>query len=249
MQTAREYAAVAALIAQQFRPGVLTNRTLGSDELQREIAQGSLLYESWPGGLFLLRQRQKHAVLHYYLTNCHARSAPLLPADTLVELPRRPGRADGAEDFFRSLGFAPLLRRIRLARPALGEKNEPLAPVNEDAGALYHLLTESFDPLTGCLPSLDEFADDLRAGCVLTHGTYALLRFLAGRTAEIRQLAVSPTLRGQGIARALVGRFNHATAAVRATVWTGADNQTAQHVYQAEGFVPDGWESLVMIRK
>nr|WP_302649330.1 GNAT family N-acetyltransferase [uncultured Agathobaculum sp.] len=249
MQTVRDYGALSALISSQFRPGVLTNRILGAEELRGEIARGTLSVYSWAGGLFLLRRRPGHAVLHYYLTDLEALPEAGLPANTLVELPHRPQRADAAQAYFTRLGFAVRLRRIRLARPALEAQDEPAAaPAEEDARALYWLLTESFDPLTGCLPVWEEFVQDLRAGCVLTHGADALLRFLPGRTAEIRQLAVSPARRGQGLARTLVGRFNSVTAACRATVWTGADNAAAQHVYQAEGFAPDGWTSTVMIR-
>lgn len=246
MQTVRDYAALSAQISRQFRPGVLANRTLGAEELRQEIARGTLLAHAWEGGLFLLRRRPTHFILHYYLTDLSAQPGQALPPDTVVELPLHPRRPDKAADYFASLGFSGILRRVRLARPVLGVPEEEAQGTDDSPEPLLQLLHAQFDACTGCLPLPDELVDDLRAGRVLTHGTDALLRFSLDRTAEIRQLAVSPALRGQGLARSLVARFNRITADRRALVWTGAENQAALHVYQSEGFAPDGWQSLVM---
>lgn len=246
MQVIRDYGALSAAISRQFRPGVAANRTLGADELRCEIARGTLLAHEWAGGLLLLRRRPTHHILHFYLTDLSAAPDAALPPDTMVELPLHPRRLDKTEAFFAALGFRPVLRRVRLARPALGEAETPAPDTQTDPAPLLALLRAQFDARTGCLPLLDELAADLRAGHVLTDGPDALLRFSLDRTAEIRQLAVAPARRGQGAARALVARFNRCTADRRALVWTGTDNAAALHVYQKEGFAPDGWKSLVM---
>lgn len=247
MEIVRDYGALSAAITACLRAGVETNCALSAAALGREIAAGTLLAHRWAGGLLLLRRRRGHDIVSFYRTG----PAPLdirLPRPAVVELPLRPG---GAADtaFWKDMGFRPLLERVRLARPALTPgQGCPMTleiPPITAAEALL-LLEECFDPLTGCLPALEELEEDLGENRLLTEGGLGLLRFEDGRTAKIRHLAVAPEARGQGMAHRLVARFNERTGDRRALVWTGAENTAARRVYENAGFVSDGWRSLVL---
>lgn len=247
MEIVRDYGALSGEITACLRAGAETNRTLPAEDLRREIAAGTLRAHRWAGGLLLLRRRGGQDIVNFYRTG----PAPLdcgLPGPAVVELPIRPGgTADTA--WWESLGFRPLLRRVRMARPALTPGQGcpmtlEIPPIT--AAEALALLEGCFDPRTGCLPTLEELEEDLRENRLLTEGGLGVLRFENGRAVNIRHLAVAPEARGQGMARGLLARFNERTGDRRALVWTGAENLPARRAYEGAGFAPDGWESLVL---
>ena len=247
MEIVREFETLSSAVTACLRAGAETNCTLQAADFRREIAAGTLLSHQWAGGLLLLRQRPGHVIVNFYRTG----PAPLhvsLPGPAVVELPLRPG-AEADTDWWEALGFRPLLRRLRLARPAL--RPGQACPMTLElpsitAAEALALLESCFDPLTGCLPALEELEEDLRQNGLLTEGGVGVLRFENGRTVKIRHLAVAAEVRGRGIARTLVGRFNERTGDRRALVWTGEENWPARRVYEGAGFAADGWRSLVL---
>ena len=250
METVRDFAALSAAITACLRPGVDTNCTLKAEALRREIAAGTLLAHRWPGGLLLLRRRPGRYILSYYRTDPAAALDVPLPGPAVVEIPLRPGaQADAA--WWEAQGFVPLLRRVRLVRPPLPEAPElpPSEAVSVAPEAALALLERCFDPLSGCLPTREELAEDLAGGRLLWAEEGALLRFSPGPPAELRHLAAAEEVRGRGLARKLVDRFNRLTAGRRALVWTGEDNAAALHLYESAGFRRDGWRSLVLRTK
>ena len=67
MKQVKSYEALAPLLSAQLRRGVVTNCALSAGDWQREIESGSLYTQDWEGGLLLLRRREGHALLQFYL--------------------------------------------------------------------------------------------------------------------------------------------------------------------------------------
>jgi len=187
--------------------------------------------------------------LNYYRTDPSAPLDAALPANTVVELPLRPGR-EANLSLWEANGFSLLERRVRLARPAItpGQAAPMTLEIPPITAAEAHaLLVKCFSPLTGCLPTVEELEEDLCHGRLLAAGGDGLLRFGDGPAAEIRHLAVAEHARGKGAAKGLLARFNTRTADRRALVWTAESNAAALSAYQGAGFAPDGWRSVVLV--
>jgi GNAT superfamily N-acetyltransferase len=198
--------------------------------------------------------------LYYYLS---PEAKPFsLPVDepVVTELPFRPKDAPMEGELlalFQASGFHERLRRARLERPAgpgqASDAGFAFRPAEAaDGDAALSLLTGCFDPLTGCLPTGEELAEDIAAGnllCALDEdGSLAGLLHSrrAKASAEVRHLAVRPDLRGRHCARSLLAAWLAQTGDCKARVWTGAANAAALHTYQQGGFQRDGWYSVVL---
>ena len=248
--------ALARLAQGQLRRGVFTNHFLAPADVPGEIARG-LRAEPFDGGLWILRRRGGHDLLTFYLQPGASPPPPALERPTVTEVPWRPrdeAAAAAALDCRAVLGFREQFRRRRRERPA---DTPPEAPGVRAAGpealtAAADFLARHFDPLTGCLPDEAALADALAAGQVLVTedgaGLTGLLHFTAGRgAAELRHLAVRADARGRGLGRQLVGGFLARTAGLRRQVWARAGNAAAEHLYETNGFRPDGWRSAVLL--
>lgn len=244
--------AAKALLGARMKRGSLCSHVFSSEELNRECAAGTLWAEERPGCLLLARRRVSHQILSFAIDKDV--SPPNLQFDrpTVLELAfcDRIPALQTTLPLWEKRGFSTLLRRLRLTRERGGMPlplDLPLA-TQADLPALRALLEESFDPLTGCLPTDAALTADVESGHVLFDGA-ALLRFSAGFSLEIRQLAVAPELRGQGRARALLERFTTVNDNRRVTVWTAETNIPALRLYERCGFSPDGWKSVVLVWK
>lgn len=247
MRTIDDYDEIAAMIAGYLRPGLMTNWASDTEVLRREAAAGTLLTHEYSGGLLLLRRRPGHFILNYYLSDPGARPDIALPCPTVLELPQRPG-SQSDSSLWERMGFRPRLRRVRLSRAKRDTAAAALAVPDISAREARELLERCFDPLTGCLPGLEELEEDIARGRLISIDRRALLRFSSGPAASIRHLAVAEEFRHQGLGRQLMERFDAASGGRRALVWTGRDNAAAIGLYEKSGFQPDGWQSLVMIK-
>ena len=156
--------------------------------------------------------------------------------------------------YLQSQGFALLLWRIRMSRPA-GLPEPPALPVRTaeptENRAVQAFLRENFSPLTGCLPNEAELAETLAQGQVLVleqAGAFTgLLHFSHdGKSGEIRHLAVRADHRGRGLTRPLIAAFLQATGGAKSTVWLREDFPAARAAYETMGFTPDGRRSAVL---
>lgn len=247
MRTIADYDEIAAMIAGYLRPGLMTNWASDAEVLRREADAGTLLTHEYSGGLLLLRRRPGHFILNYYLSDPGAIPDIALPCPTVLELPQRPG-SQTHTGLWTSLGFRPLLSRLRLSRAKHDAVGQPPQTPDISAREALELLEGCFDPLTGCLPGLEELEEDIARGRLISIDRRALLRFSSGPAASIRHLAVAEEFRHQGLGRQLMERFDAASGGRRALVWTGRDNAAAIGLYERSGFQPDGWQSLVMIK-
>lgn len=298
MEPTRDFEALSTLISAQLTRGVATNTFLTPEVYRREIEAGTLMHHVWPGGLVLLRKRPGFQILNYYLQQ--TQTAPQaetdmgsteqgnkpemifpdleIPSQTVLELPVRPGREEEAHKallFWKTLGFSPLLKRVRLVRLPGVQMEEPieagelmsfeevpatnvdvsfLHAADQDLPFVQKLLERSFDRRTACLPTTAELQAAIAAGHVIQAvredgEPVGVVHFkCTPAIMEIRHLAVHSDSRGQGLARRLVRKALEGRNAVRAQVWTGADNVAAQGVYTKCGYTPDGWTSEVWMK-
>jgi GNAT superfamily N-acetyltransferase len=129
-----------------------------------------------------------------------------------------------------------------------------LSATQSDLSPIQDLLNTSFDRRTGCLPSQGALESAIEEGHVLqAWGEDGRLGGVVHfkctpAVMEIRHLAVHPDCRGRGLAKQLVMKALEGREAVRAQVWTGADNEAACAVYAACGYAPDGWTSEVWMK-
>lgn len=252
--------ALSPLLTAQLCRGVRTNNTMSPQDYRREIGRGALYAQPLEAGLLLLRRREGHWLVNYYLP---PEARPFsLPVDGLVtvELPFRPKDAAMERELlalFQASGFSQRLRRVRLERPA-GDASAPEGEFavrpgrGEDFHAAMALLREGFDPLTGCLPGEDDLSEDIAGGNLICawDGEGQLAGLLHGSrakaSAEIRHLVVRPGLRGRGCAQSLMAAWLASVEGCRTRVWTGADNEAALRTYRRAGYEKDGWYSVVM---
>ncbi len=235
-------------------PGAkLTNGLPDAETLRRKASSGILSASVSEDGILLYEKADGFLRLRYLLKN----EKPLIEADpgqtTVVEAAFRSG--DGkVNDLFSAIaanGWRRALNRVRLTRPAghaqeAEDEQEPYVPSPEEA---LGWLKSCFSPLTGCLPTEEEIREDVADGRLLSYRG-ALLRFKrSGNVTEIRQLAVLPEYRRQGLGRALVRRYLSLCGDKKCRVWTGEDNAAALSLYESAGFVTDGMCSAVAVRE
>ena len=256
MRQVRDEKELNAWLTEQLRPGVMTNCPLGGPALHRALEDGRLWGGSWEGGLFLFSRQEGFWRLAYYVRD---RAVP--PAiqwteeDTVLEMPLRPGDAGGLMDYWQGLGFETAFVRLRLERPADGGQGDLPPPPPVEPGEALALLARCFDRETGCLPDREALAADCEQGLILTRrgedgSLAALLRAQRSRRGtELRHLAADPALRGRGLAGALTEEFTRRFGGGRCTVWVREDCAAPRHIYEKNGFRPDGWRSVVWIRK
>ena len=256
MERIDRYDALAELASRHMTKGVRANTLVSQAEYGPAAESGGLLAQETPAGLLIARDRGDHHRLNFYLSDLTVPLGANLPAPAVTEVafrPRDPGLQETVP-YLQSQGFALLLWRIRMSRPA-GLPEPPALPVRTaeptENRAVQAFLRENFSPLTGCLPNEAELAETLAQGQVLVleeAGAFTgLLHFSHdGKSGEIRHLAVRADHRGRGLTRPLIAAFLQATGGAKSTVWLREDFPAARAAYETMGFAPDGRRSAVL---
>ena len=165
-----DYETLARLVSAHMTRGVVTNTMVSQEEYAGDLAAGTLEARETPAGLLLLRQRPTHVRLQFYLNDLSVPLGTALPSPTVTEIAFRPRDVtlQQAVDYLRRQGFAPVLERVRLSRPA-GEAPLPDRPLTRptQSAPVLAFLQENFSSLTGCLPTEGELADLLAQGADL----------------------------------------------------------------------------------
>ncbi len=256
MERIDRYDALAELASRHMTKGVRANTLVSQAEYGPAAESGGLLAQETPAGLLIARDRGDHHRLNFYLSDLTVPLGANLPAPAVTEVAFRP-RDTGLQEtvpYLQSQGFALLLWRIRMSRPA-GLPEPPALPVRTaeptENRAVQAFLRENFSPLTGCLPNEAELAETLAQGQVLVleeAGAFSgWLHFSHdGKSGEIRHLAVRADHRGRGLTRPLIAAFLQATGGAKSTVWLREDFPAARAAYETMGFAPDGRRSAVL---
>ncbi len=226
-----------------------TNGIPDREKLEREIRQGTLFLAEAPCGLLLLRRRQHRDILNFLLKKGERLHGWKPERPTISELPfRREGEPmeEVAQDM-EALGFSMILKRIRYTRKGSIREAYPCEGVEEcgEEKDSYGLLQECFSPLTGCIPSEEEWKALCDKGQILSLPGGVLHYEEKGKTTELRHLAVTKNRRGCGYGRALVGAYLNRCGTALSRVWTGEENITARRLYESFGYEKDGWISRV----
>ncbi len=255
MKKPESYEEVSSLIASQLKPGVVTNAAVSRQDLERELKQGSLRMMPFDGGLLLTRQRDTFQRLWFYLQKdaCLPDWPQALP--TVMEIPMRSRdlRLAEAARQFQQLGFISCFTRQRVTRKAAPVTFSSTHPVRsaeiQDLEQVNTILQTCFQPLTACLPTKEELAQDIMDNHVLLIPHVGVLRLIPGKASvEVRQLAVLPQSRGTGAARALMQEHLQRWGHMTNRLWVRTDFEAALHLYNTLGFEADGWTSVVLLR-
>ena len=251
-----------------IKPGVITNNFMEKRDYLSEIERGTLYYETWKGGLLLLRRRRGFSRLNYYLTGPDV--LPELPErETLVtEHVFRPGD-DGKEiyDFLNRLGFEALFQRARFVREEDGGKvpeydggkvknggsGAETASAEDAEAHMSFWFPASVRKPAACRKETNCRRWRKRDATIRARdesgGIAGILHFKSAKeTWEIRHLAVSEEMRGLGIAGGMAEMCFRLNVGKTGLVWARKDYAPAVGFYRNTGYRPDGWTSAVMRR-
>lgn len=232
---------------------VCTNYFLSTEEAEEAAAKGELYTHLTEHGILILRLRHTHCRTYFYLTDPDtAVSCPLaLPA--VLEIPYRDRdlTAKPAVSAFERAGFSPLFGRIRMTRRGEPMPDaETVRPAEKaDSDRIRSIFSECFHPIAGCIPNESELTREIEDGRILTDDAVSgLLHFTESRTgSELRHLAVTESMRKQGIGSALVQTYLSRYGEKKSTVWVRDDNIRAIRTYEKFGYKADGMKSAVLI--
>ena len=232
---------------------VCTNFFLSQEETERAVEAGELFTRLTDSGVLIYRRRETYYRTYFYLADPESPDIGETDLPAVLEIPYRDrdAAAKTAADGFVRAGFAPLFHQIRMTRRG-GETcgQSAMIPARPDQlDGIRKLLRENFHPYAGCIPGGEELADEIAAGHILTDtDVFGFLHFTESRTgSELRHLAVTESMRGQGIAGALVTAYLSLCGAKKSTVWVRDDNTPAIRVYEKYGYRADGMKSAVLI--
>lgn len=175
------------------------------------------------------------------------------------------GKAEETESYgsiialWKAVGMQEAITRIRMSK-AVTSQTENLAcqgimiqkAKHKDEKEIQQILQTQFSPFYGCLPTEVALREDIEQGdvykaCQDDRIIGILHKKETEKTAEIRHLAVLEPWRCQNVASALLCQYEKDTEGKTKTVWTGADNLVAQHVYEKQGYEADDRISTVLI--
>ncbi len=259
MEQIKSYKLLSQRVSAHLTRGVRCNVLVTQAQFAPLAATGRLYVQETSAALLLLQDWESHYRLHFFLHDVgKALSLAGLSKPVVAEIPFRP-RDTGLQEaasYLETQGFRRLFTRCRLIRGA-GDQALPAGAVRtagpQDAQRVQALLRESFSPLTGCLPDQRELEEALDQGRFLLleeNGTLlGLLHYtLEGKSSEIRHLALRREVRGRGLTRPLLTQYLARTAEKKHLVWARESYQAAQNAYEALGYAPDGWRSIVLCR-
>lgn len=255
MKRAVDYEQLSKEISNCFKPGISTNCTLSADSMKELIAKKQLWYYSWDGGLLLFIENGDIFSLYYYLLDDKVLPALSWPKKVVLEIPFRPKADKSIISFWEKIGFKNMFTRVRLVHTTQELEKQVEIPSRVEAQEAYSLLLSCFDVDTGCIPSVEQLEKDAMNGLLLSRRDkegqlIALLQVQPKRrVAELHHLAVLPEYRGEGLAKALIQEFIECFGDKTLQLWVREDYAVARHIYEKNGFCPDGWTSEVMIRK
>ena len=221
MIKANDISKVGKMISSHMRKGVETNNFLTAEDYAAAVLKNGLFFEEWEDGIFILRKTKDFYKLNFHLN-----------------------------------GFELYKERIHLVKknsPVYDTDCENVSFCNEKYGEqAYKIMTDNFDKYSGCIPDYDEFYEDILNKRVIIFEkdscAAGIIHFsLDSKSSEIRHLAVAASARGKGAAARMLKFYFENVEKAKYHLWTGADNFTAQKLYNDNGYERDGMISKVYI--
>lgn len=253
------YETISKLILKEFKKGVITNNFLTESDLEDEIANCSLYAYQFAGGLLILREREKHYILNYYINNSDVKIDKVFDKDIVVEIVSR--KNDDNEkiiSYFEGQGYEICLRRVRYVNNFCGNVSFSLSDEiemckNDCVDEVMQILKENFNEHTGCIPLRSSLLRDIENENIYVYKKgkiEGVLHFEKGKTfSEIKHLVVLKAERNKKIATKLLNRYLYDTCEKKKRVWTGKDNTIARKFYEKNGYELDGYTSIVLKKK
>lgn len=253
------YEIISSLIMKQIRKGVMTNNFLTEKDLKIEIENNLLYYYEYAGGLLILRDRNSHYILNYYINDITKEIEETFDKNIVVEIVSRPNdNNDKIINCFLHYGFSVCLERIRYTNTCDKIVDNPMSEnvqlcKNDDAENIYEILKENFNAYTGCIPTKERLIKDIENGNVYIYKDEKIKGTLHidknKNSSEIKHLIVVENERKKGIATKLINKYFCDIDSKRKTVWTGKENNCARRFYEKNGYELDGYTSIVLIKK
>lgn len=238
-----------------------TNCFFSPEEWDAFAERGRVFRLEFPGGLYLLAEKERQFDLFYFLEQDAAPvPPPRMGKPVLLEqaAAERTGATPSPEEW-EAAGFRRYLRRKRLflmAKNVTPEEREIAFCGESEQGRIQTLLADSFEPYTSDLPDAGTLAADLRERRVIAaRKDGELLGFLRfGREKKVsvlRQIAVLPAARGGGVGGMLVRDWLalERESVTKFRLWVREDNPPALKMYEKLGFLADGRIAPVMIKE
>lgn len=251
----------------------ITNCFLSQAEWKMEIAQKNVDY-FWVGqNLFLLRKRKDFWILNYAIQISEIEKPEQIEEirgiiqkevslPIVVEVVSREAEDEKYQKqqiVFQQLGMKKVIERERFHRIGQEEnmaviENETLPEIVvakiDDLAMVWEFLSINFSKYYGCIPVIEKLREDIENQFVFLakqgKEILGILHFKkSDKMAEIRHLAVDKNWRGKGIAKRLMEEYERKIILPQKLVWTGAENQEAQGLYQKYGYQKDGYVSSV----
>ena len=260
MKKINELSELNSLITAHFGREYVSNWFVSRDNAEKYVAEGRISACELDGSLFIIRERESSGTafcsLYYCMKKEYVPDLSFISQTTVAETPFRERDAllIEANESLCKAGFE---REFIRRRMVFVQKNEPVPALGEgmkyadeaDIPFIEKLLSESFSPLTGCLPDKDETASAVREKRFILHKNGGLLHFEKSRASfELRHLCVSESARGHGTAGELVRAYN-STVPKKSLVWVREGYAPAEKTYENNGYTADGMRSSVLIYK
>lgn len=252
MEKVLDYKTISRQIMACMRPGMVTNSTLSGETLRQKIESGTLWVHSYPGGLLLFEKKAHYWLLRYYIVKPEIVPDFFPDEAVLCESVYKPGQKILPSLWWEDC-FTAVCTRLRMERAA-SDADDAVLSSALDGQALREFLLNCFSEETGCIPSAEELSLAAKDGRILTKihdGKVAAVLHAEKRKGytELRHLAVLAECRGCGLAKSLTERFVRIFGADTLRVWVRGDEQTARHIYEQNGFIPDGYTAIVWKKK
>lgn len=256
MNQVKTYDEISEAIKEHFKVGVVTNCFLTEEEYKREIKNKTLYVINEANYLIVLREREGHYKLNYYINQMEKLKIKL-DKPVVVEIIKRPydKNFEIIKEIFTDSCFVKILERERYTLDNIENlkceyKYKIEICKREDIDEIMEILKNNFDEYTGCVPTTEEIEEEIgkqNIYCMKKQNEMAGILHMKSTRAytEVKHLAVNERYRKQGIADELVKKLIETNKKI--TVWTGKENRPAQRTYEKNGFKKDGWTSMVFL--
>lgn len=238
MKKVNDMAQYSALAMPHIRAKAVTNCFDSPSQLNDEINNNRLFYEKGSDYLLLFYKRDGFYKLKFY---AQQNSTPVY--DTNEKMVCEIASKSGFEIYggiLNCLGFEKTGTRLRYTIPSLKGTDLLYTLCDteiKDEQSDHGVISSTFDKYTGCIP-----LGKITCLCAYKSGELAgVLHYLAN---EICHLAVLPSFRSQGTAKALIYALSSKTGK-NIKVWTAHSNTAARALYEKCGAVADGYTSII----